>query len=103
MLMDGAEGDDEIVNEAMKTDRTRGQMLQRHKLEWKQVRKDMDNLKRERIKLSKKNTDEKGARKDMSRQLKSMLLNMQQRHRDEIAAWDTTAAADAAEEMSKEA
>merc|ERR1712166_884558 len=73
------------------TDRTRGQMLQRHKLEWKSVRKDLKGLKKERVKLSKKNIDEKGA-------LKSMEEGMKERHTAEIAAWDAHAAAAAAEE-----
>merc|ERR1711865_576140 len=84
------------------TDRTRGQMLQRHKLEWKSVRKDLKGLKKERVKLSKKNIDEKGARKDMSRQLKSMEEGMKERHAAEIAAWDAHAAAAAAEEAAED-
>merc|ERR1712166_1017174 len=58
--------------------------------------------KKERVKLSKKNIDEKGARKDMSRQLKSMEEGMKERHAAEIAAWDAHAAAAAAEEAAED-
>eukprot|EP00656_Telonema_subtile_P053807 TRINITY_DN7865_c0_g1_i1.p1 TRINITY_DN7865_c0_g1~~TRINITY_DN7865_c0_g1_i1.p1 ORF type:complete len:135 (-),score=30.67 TRINITY_DN7865_c0_g1_i1:276-680(-) len=100
----GMDDDAEVENEIVKpTDRTRGQMLQRHKLEWKSLRKDLEGLKRERVKLSKKNTDEKGARKDMSRQLKTMLETMQQRQKGEVIAWDTAVEADKAEAARAEA
>eukprot|EP00658_Telonema_sp_P-2_P069416 TRINITY_DN5864_c0_g1_i1.p1 TRINITY_DN5864_c0_g1~~TRINITY_DN5864_c0_g1_i1.p1 ORF type:complete len:141 (+),score=38.59 TRINITY_DN5864_c0_g1_i1:179-601(+) len=91
-MMDTADDDGEEPA-ARVTDRTRGQTLQRHKLEWKSLRKDLDMMKRERVKLSKKNLDEKGARKDMTRQLKSMQQAMEDRHKREIAAWDHPQAA----------
>jgi len=73
---------------AVPTERTRGAIVQRHKLEWKAARKELEAMKTERQKLRKKNLNEKAERKALTREMKDSLDAMKKRQERELDLFD---------------
>eukprot|EP00743_Colponemidia_sp_Colp-15_P013068 GILK01015051.1.p1 GENE.GILK01015051.1~~GILK01015051.1.p1 ORF type:complete len:184 (-),score=39.47 GILK01015051.1:90-602(-) len=72
---------------------TRGAILQRHKREWRELRSRLDDMKRNKSKLKKKQLDQKSERRDISRNMKQLLEDMKKRHEDELSVFDGHSAA----------
>eukprot|EP00276_Gloeochaete_wittrockiana_P001239 CAMPEP_0184675878 /NCGR_PEP_ID=MMETSP0308-20130426/88049_1 /TAXON_ID=38269 /ORGANISM="Gloeochaete witrockiana, Strain SAG 46.84" /LENGTH=137 /DNA_ID=CAMNT_0027123663 /DNA_START=182 /DNA_END=595 /DNA_ORIENTATION=- len=82
------EKDNESVEEKPAT---RGSILQRHKLEHKAIRAKIEELKKGRLKLNKKNHSEKAERKEVTKEMKRLVSEMEERHRKELDEFDTRA------------
>ncbi|KAL6073852.1 F-BAR domain-containing protein [Balamuthia mandrillaris] len=67
---------------------TKGKILQRHKQEWKQVRKQIEALRQKRLKLNKKSVDKKEGRKQLTKQMKYLEDSMKERHRRELEEFE---------------
>jgi hypothetical protein len=68
---------------------TRGQILQRHKREYKALRDQIVKLKDDRRKLNKKDPDQNYQKKDMGKQIKDMQEALSRRHLRELASFDS--------------
>jgi len=67
---------------------SKGRMLQRHKLDWKKVRQQIETLKRQRAKWKKKDLKQNEERKRVTKTIKELEDEMRQRHERELREWD---------------
>eukprot|EP00274_Cyanoptyche_gloeocystis_P007124 CAMPEP_0196660990 /NCGR_PEP_ID=MMETSP1086-20130531/42110_1 /TAXON_ID=77921 /ORGANISM="Cyanoptyche gloeocystis , Strain SAG4.97" /LENGTH=146 /DNA_ID=CAMNT_0041995675 /DNA_START=135 /DNA_END=575 /DNA_ORIENTATION=- len=63
---------------------TRGHILQRHKLEHKNLKSKLQQMKQDRLRLSKHSAIHKSKRKAIGKDMKSLLREMSERHRKEL-------------------
>jgi len=98
------EGENDSGEEAEQKGETKGKMIRRHNMEWKNVRLQMNELKksryfalnrpispnivRVRLKLKKKDVQQNAERKDITKQIKSLKTDMKARHQKELEAWE---------------
>eukprot|EP00455_Lapot_gusevi_P022043 TRINITY_DN22986_c0_g1_i1.p1 TRINITY_DN22986_c0_g1~~TRINITY_DN22986_c0_g1_i1.p1 ORF type:complete len:165 (-),score=37.46 TRINITY_DN22986_c0_g1_i1:39-533(-) len=81
------EADDEVEMKVAKAT-TRGAILQRHKLELKELRKKIDEMKTQRLKLSKRVAGQKQDRKEVSRNIKALENELKEKHKKELEEFD---------------
>jgi iron-sulfur cluster repair protein YtfE (RIC family) len=83
------EVDNEVESEGEKASAgTRGAILQRHKQEWKQVKAQMEELRRQSAKLSKANHKQKEQKRLLTKQMQKLKSDMEERHRGELSAFE---------------
>lgn len=71
-----------------KPENTRGKIMQRHKLEAKAMRTRVEEIKKDRLKLSKKKESQKHDRKSITREMQQLQKDMLARQAAELAAFD---------------
>jgi len=80
--------DNVLPTDSQNLSSSRGQVTQRHKKEWKVVRKKIEDLKQKRSRLKKKDLKEKAERKEISKQMKQLKEDVKVRHQGELQQWD---------------
>eukprot|EP01122_Echinamoeba_exundans_P008381 TRINITY_DN277_c0_g1_i1.p1 TRINITY_DN277_c0_g1~~TRINITY_DN277_c0_g1_i1.p1 ORF type:complete len:184 (-),score=30.20 TRINITY_DN277_c0_g1_i1:448-999(-) len=68
---------------------TRGQILQRHKREYKSLRDQIGKMKEDRRKLNKKDPEQNYQKKEMGKEIKDLQEALARRHQRELAAFDS--------------
>lgn len=67
-------------------------MLQRHKREYRELRDKLADMKESRRKLNRRDTHQNVEKKEMGKQMKSMMEALQKRHERELAEFDAARA-----------
>eukprot|EP01061_Rhynchopus_euleeides_P031735 TRINITY_DN52545_c0_g1_i1.p2 TRINITY_DN52545_c0_g1~~TRINITY_DN52545_c0_g1_i1.p2 ORF type:complete len:156 (+),score=87.04 TRINITY_DN52545_c0_g1_i1:48-515(+) len=88
--MEGADGAADAAASAAESvaDLTKGQLKSRHHTEWKRLRHSIQELGKEKRRLSNKDRDEKHEKKVLRKHIIELKEEMDARHKREVEAWD---------------
>mmetsp|Transcript_57075 Transcript_57075/g.150400 ORF Transcript_57075/g.150400 Transcript_57075/m.150400 type:complete len:153 (+) Transcript_57075:3-461(+) len=81
---DSSEGEQELSDKQV----TRGSILQRHKREWKVLRKQLEDLKAHKRAMGAATLEKKIAKKDVAKEIKTRTEQLTERHKKELAEFD---------------
>eukprot|EP00762_Andalucia_godoyi_P007562 ANDGO_00761.mRNA.1 hypothetical protein ACA1_053420 len=68
--------------------KTRGHLLQKHKVEWRAIRTEIEKLKHQSAKLSKKDLKGKEVKRLLTKQIQKLKTDMEARQKDELDKFD---------------